>query len=282
MAKKKEPPKNEAPDTAPAPEAKFEPRTIRLNGDEFLVELEPTCTNAYDFENNTEWDYWPEMIDNPNFKLTAEQDEEVRKLRVLQFVGFDKTVTIELMKEDRAVVWPSDIIYGTQLSSGAYKVVSLIAGGKEMKARYMRIKETHIVDRDKIIVNRDILAVNQRTREALEKIKKGEIPAAAQKTTHASAQETTPAPANEPQSHKVRNPKGRRPATPAEKQADKEIDRQWQEYCKREADDGNHKPSWAAFSISEYNPTKLKIKQIEEALERVRKRKRMKSRLSGN
>jgi hypothetical protein len=181
--------KNESPGSAPAIEAKFEPRTIRLhaeppqNVETLQVELEPTCKNAYFSDGiSCETDYWPEMIDNPDFKLTTEQEEEVRKLRVLQFVGFDKTVTMELMMEDCVVVWPSDIIYGAQISSGAYKGVSLFVDGIKFEARSMRLEETLVVHKDKITVNRYTRTVNQRIREAVEKIQKGEIPMAAPKT----------------------------------------------------------------------------------------------------
>jgi len=153
-----------------------------------------------------------------------------------------------------------------------------------IKPQRMEIVATGSWDKDRIIVIRDSLAVYQRTQEAVEKIKKGEIPAAAPIATNANAQMTTTVPTDEPQSHKVRNPKGREPATREAIQADNDIARRWQEFRTGEASgpDANRKPTLTDFSRSILNSTHLKTKQIEEALERVRKRKRMKSRLSGN
>ena len=65
---------------------------------------------------------------------------------------------------------------------------------------------------------------------------------------------------------KARNSKGRIPATPAERAADREIARQWNEYKKREAsENGNRRPALAAFALLTIGKTE---KQVREALDR--------------
>jgi hypothetical protein len=121
----------------------FEPRIMMWNGKPFSIEEPAACFNAYDLENVSLEDYFPELYDNWAEHIGEVPHEEVKDLRRLRLEGMEKTLNIDVMLRDSVPVYP-ERFESSGDAEGWHEGGVLIVSGKRYQAKgvYIELTET--------------------------------------------------------------------------------------------------------------------------------------------
>jgi len=143
----------------------FEPQTMKLNDEDFVVELEPTCERRYcDFEpdgyvGSHSDDYGPQCWDTLFEESTDDRISTAPQAEyVYRYISWDRTVMVALSGGQFAKV-PSKIAVTSTAVGYHLDGAVLIVDGRAVKARGARICETTAEDKRAIEKERGALGV---------------------------------------------------------------------------------------------------------------------------
>jgi hypothetical protein len=258
----------------------FEPITLKLNDEDFVVELEPTCERRYcDFEpdgyvGSHSDDYGPQCWDTLFEESTDDRISTAPQAEyVYRYISWDRTVMVALSGGQFAKV-PSKIAVTSTAVGYHLDGAVLIVDGRAVKARGARICETTAEDKRAIEKERGALGVLAADRAAAAGRQPVGVVALNSDICGVSNPGNRPCKAG---TRKKPKRKGRKPATKDEKKDDRAVAEAWDRYRQNEADvNSNRKPTLEAFATTLDKP----VKDVDSALERYRKRRTRRNRVS--
>ena len=124
-------------------ESFFAPRSIRVNGVDFRVELPMTCRKTWSEAEFEQVDYEDIQLADP---------AELTRLHTLLYVGYEQTIEIRLLMDGCAEVWPSDIHFSEPYAPGLYRDGGVVIDGVPRKTRHVIVRATNEIDRAAIDV----------------------------------------------------------------------------------------------------------------------------------